>query len=369
MKKWMLLALSAALSVCICSCGGSPATGDGQASPQLSKAPFISPTPDSEPDVSFSSDPEQEYDEIQYRGITMEVPQNWEYDLSESDNTALLMLHPNSSLFAFANVMVLQADGIGIDTSSQMTFIQSFMSSDEFENYSSLGFKKVSIPDTMAIRHEYTARVSSYNVQGVTYFIFFDDYAVYLAYCTSSDLSESSINRTISEFDHIALSLDVSGVDMSKGLISENQNGTQTTPKPDDNSNDLPPLSYTVPLGDTSVLIQNHPVSSGSGEHILDIGVGETTTDVMASITSDELSAFISALDFDTYEYQNIVLSFEDGTGLVFMKDICVVTAEYGYVNIDPYEFEMTALLGTIWNEGNGWYYMTAAEMAAADFS
>lgn len=356
MKKWMVLALSAALSVCICSCGSSPATSDGQASPQMSKVPSVSPTSKSDPesDASFSADLEQEYTEITFQGITMEVPENWEMEESESGSPSSFSIYPNPTLLAYANVMLLSIDGSDLDVDQKMDYMKSFTSSEEFDNYRFIDLTRVSIPGTDALCQEYTAQLSFGSIRGITYFIFFDNNILTLSYWVSPDLSEDFIERTTSAFDHMALSVDVSG--LTGGLSN-------------DTGSDSPPLSYAVPLGDTSVLIQNHPVSSGSGEHILNIGVGKTTTDVMASITSDELSAFISALDFDTYEYQNIVLSFEDGTGLVFMKDICVVTAEYGYVNIDPYEFEMTALLGTIWNKGDGWYYMTAAEMAAADFS
>lgn len=125
--------------------------------------------------------------------------------------------------------------------------------------------------------------------------------------------------------------------------------------------------SYTVPLGGSNVAIKRHPVLSGSGAAILDIGVGETSAEVMAAVSSDELSAFIGALDFESYGYNNIVLSFEDGTGLVFGKGLSSLTADYGYVDVAPGNFEITERLGAIWNEGEGWYYMTVAEMEAED--
>jgi hypothetical protein len=84
--------------------------------------------------------------------------------------------------------------------------------------------------------------------------------------------------------------------------------------------------------------------------------------------SSDDLSAFIGALDFDSYGYDNIVLEFEDGTGIVFSKGMASFTDTYGVVDVSAGNFEIVESLGSIWNDtGDGWYYMTAEEMEAAD--
>lgn len=127
--------------------------------------------------------------------------------------------------------------------------------------------------------------------------------------------------------------------------------------------------SYSVPLGDFSVVIQRHPVLNGSRtEALFDIGVGETTTAAMTALSSEDLSAFIAGLDFETHGYENIVLKFDDGTGLVFRKGSANFTDDYGVVDVAPGNFEMVERYGAIWNDtGEGWYYMTVEEMAAAD--
>lgn len=58
---------------------------------------------------------------------------------------------------------------------------------------------------------------------------------------------------------------------------------------------------------------------------------------------------------------------FEDGTGITIMQYARFITADYGYIDVSEGNFEMTERLGAIWNEGEGWYYMTVEEMQAAD--
>ena len=121
-------------------------------------------------------------------------------------------------------------------------------------------------------------------------------------------------------------------------------------------------------LGSTYVPFELHPVTSGIGDNYLfDITVGETTKEVIENVSSDELTAFMQAIDF-TGTNGNAVLMFEDGTGLIIMDDAKSYTADYGYVDVSEGEFTMVERLGAIWNDtGDGWYYMTVEEMQAAD--
>lgn len=119
--------------------------------------------------------------------------------------------------------------------------------------------------------------------------------------------------------------------------------------------------AYTIKLGDSDmVTIRKHPVLDGNGTYLFDIGVGETATDTIKDISSGELSAFINALDFESYGYKHIVLSFEDGTGIVFSDDNS--SYDYGYVDISSGNFKLTERLGSIQNDNNNWNYITATE-------
>lgn len=127
--------------------------------------------------------------------------------------------------------------------------------------------------------------------------------------------------------------------------------------------------AYNVQLGERFVTIKKHPVLNGSGNSVvLNIGVGEIAKADMEKISSDDLDAFIAGLDFDSYGYNNIVLEFDDGTGLIFVKGMSGFSNEYGVVDVSKGKFEMIEKLGAIWNDtGEGWYYMTVEEMEAKD--
>lgn len=136
-----------------------------------------------------------------------------------------------------------------------------------------------------------------------------------------------------------------------------------------------PPASDGADNADSSdsgslndVVFEKHAVTSGIGDNYLfDIAVGYTTKDVMNSVSSDDLTAFLSGIDF-TETSGNAVLMFEDGTGLSIMDISRTYTADYGYIDVSEGEFTMVDRLGAIWNDtGEGWYYKTVAEMRAAD--
>ena len=122
-----------------------------------------------------------------------------------------------------------------------------------------------------------------------------------------------------------------------------------------------------IPLGSSFVTFNLQPVTSGTGSTLFHIGVGHTTREVIENVSSDELTAFMQALDF-TGTNGNVVLMFEDGTGLSIMESFRTVYADYGIIDISEGNFTMTERLGSIWNDAEtGWSYATLQEMQAAD--
>lgn len=133
----------------------------------------------------------------------------------------------------------------------------------------------------------------------------------------------------------------------------------------DENS---PQESNGIPLGSANIKFELHPVTSGiGGNYLFDITVGQTTKSIIGSVSSEELTEFINAIDFSGTN-GNAVLMFEDGTGIQFMDSSKSYTADYGYIDVSENEFTMTERLGALWNDtGEGWYYKTVAEMRAED--
>ena len=121
-----------------------------------------------------------------------------------------------------------------------------------------------------------------------------------------------------------------------------------------------------IPLGSSFVTFNLHPVTSETGTTLFHIGVGHTTREVIENVSSSELTAFMQVLDF-TGTNGNVVLMFEDGTGLSMMESFCTVYADYGIIDVSEGNFTMTERLGSIWNDAEtGWSYTTLQEMQAA---
>lgn len=126
-------------------------------------------------------------------------------------------------------------------------------------------------------------------------------------------------------------------------------------------------VGHMIPLGSSFVTFSLQPVTNGMGETLFRIGVGHTTRAVIENVSSHELTAFMKALDF-TGTNGNLVLMFEDGTGLAMRDSLCTVYADYGTIDVSEGNFTMTRRLGSIWNDAEtGWAYSTLQEMQTAD--
>lgn len=138
-------------------------------------------------------------------------------------------------------------------------------------------------------------------------------------------------------------------------------------------STDIPPSNNDNTVSNiksslSDISFEKHQVTSGIGDkYLFDILVGNTTKDVMNKVSSDELTEFLSGIDFDGTN-GNAVIMFEDGTGISVMEASRTYTANYGHIDISDGEFTIVERLGAIWNDNeNGWYYMTVDEMRQAD--
>lgn len=244
MKKWMVLALSAAVAVGCCACGGDSAAG-GQASPQISESPSVSPT--------SSADPGQEYTEISFHGITMEIPSYWESEVSGSGSDSMLYLDSDPEIPSFCVGSLQKVDDSYPDGVWEPIYMDGLFSTDGIENYTLISQESVTIPGTKAFRQEYTADVDRNSIRGITYFLFFDHHVFHLSYWVSSDLSEDFIKHTVSEFDQIALSIDVSDVSPDEVSSVDLQEETQSTPTP------------TAAPGDSATLGEQNALQSAMG--------------------------------------------------------------------------------------------------------
>ncbi len=134
--------------------------------------------------------------------------------------------------------------------------------------------------------------------------------------------------------------------------------------------NDTVPVDFMgrmLPLGNSFVSFDLYPITSETGDFLYNISVGNTTKSIIEHVSSEELTAFIQMLDF-TGTNGNVVLLFEDGTGLSLTQFICTVYAGYGYFDVSTGKCSMIERLGAIWNDtGTGWYYTPVQEMQAAE--
>ena len=177
-------------------------------------------------------------------------------------------------------------------------------------------------------------------------------------------------------FCHVRGGLDIGPLHIPAGGSQEQDPSADLQPPTPLHSGDEPDISPEEPeegpqailLGDTSVTFDLHTVTSGIGDNeLFQIAVAHTEKSALEGVTSEELSAFIKAINY-TGTNGNAVLMFEDGTGLSMMEVSCAYTADYGYIDVSEGQFTMTERLGAIWNEARGgWSYKTAAEMRGED--
>lgn len=132
----------------------------------------------------------------------------------------------------------------------------------------------------------------------------------------------------------------------------------------------VPTDENVIPLGNSCVVtIKPHPVrNSSSSKTLFTIGLGEADSEVVSSISSDDLNVFIEGTRKLT-EFNIIVLCFEDGTGIVFNNSTSSFTNDYGFIDVSSGNFEITERLGAILKQDGKWVYMTEEEMIAADES
>lgn len=247
MKKWMVLALSAALAVGCCACGGDSAAG-GQASPQISESPSVSPT--------SSADLGQEYTEISFHGITMEIPSYWESEISGSGSDSMLYLRLGQTIQSFGVGLLQKVDDSYLEGVWESIYMDTYSSycAQGIDNYTLISQESVSIPGTTAFRQEYTGDLDSDSIHAITYYLFFDHYTFLLNYCMiTSDLGETFIEHSILDFDQIALSIDVSDVSPDEVSSVDLQEETQSTPTP------------TAAPGDSATLGEQNALQSAMG--------------------------------------------------------------------------------------------------------
>ena len=247
MKKWMVLALSAAFAVGCCACGGDSAAG-GQASPQISESPSVSPT--------SSADPGQKYTEISFHGITMEIPSYWKSEVSGSGSDSMLYLRLGQIIRSFGVGLLQKVDDSYLEGVWESIYMDTYSSycAQGIDNYTLISQESVSIPGTTAFRQEYTGDLGSDGIRVITYYLFFDHYAFLLNYwMIPSDLGETVTEHSILEFDQIALSVDVSNASPDEGSSVDLQEETQSTPTP------------TAAPGDSATLGEQNALQSAMG--------------------------------------------------------------------------------------------------------
>lgn len=132
----------------------------------------------------------------------------------------------------------------------------------------------------------------------------------------------------------------------------------------------VPTDENIIPLGNSCVVtIKPHRVrNSLSSKTLFTIGLGEADSEVVSSISSDDLNIFIEGTRKLT-EFNIVVLCFEDGTGIVFNNSTSSFTNDYGFIDVSSGNFEITERLGAILKQDGKWVYMTEEEMIAADES
>lgn len=189
------------------------------------------------PEVSETS---VETSTVAFQGISLVIPNTWEYDISGESNSQLTA-YPDPEQLAMITLMTQTTEkelNPGNPDDLQM-LAELFFSTDELVNPIEIGEDIVSIDGIDSLRKEYTAQVSEQNVRGVTYFYIADEGAAIYVCWLGADLDSNFIDATIAEFDESAQSMDFSNfvaegsspvseeaVDLSSSAVESSEDST-----------------------------------------------------------------------------------------------------------------------------------------------
>ena len=189
------------------------------------------------PEVSETS---VETSTVAFQGISLDIPNTWEYDISGESNSQLTA-YPDPEQLAMITLMTQTTEkelNPGNPDDLQM-LAELFFSTDELVNPIEIGEDIVSIDGIDSLRKEYTAQVSEQNVRGVTYFYIADEGAAIYVCWLGADLDSNFIDATIAEFDESAQSMDFSNfvaegsspvseeaVDLSSSAVESSEDST-----------------------------------------------------------------------------------------------------------------------------------------------
>lgn len=232
MKKLLAAALSAVLLGSLCACTVSTTESRQESSSVSSVSSVASSSSAVVSSELISSDPvDTETTEVEFSGITLDVPAGWEVE--EPVEGSLLYLYPDRSVSLMGTLISQKSISTytpgNEDSLHDMAKI--FLSSDSIENAIPIGDELVEIGGAESLRQEYTAQVSGGNIRGVTYFFIFDQGQAVFTMWAGADLDSDLIDNALQEFDSCAKSMDFTNFSVT--AVEETSSEESSAPSSD----------------------------------------------------------------------------------------------------------------------------------------